>query len=219
LRPLGEVFPAHLVSGGKLLLAALPPEQFEALYRVERWQDRLDERPDPDALAKELAVVRKRGFAINKDRTEPGVYAAGRALRIGDCPAAAALALAMPTVRFSAERLPGLVALLASTAQDIEQASQSTSINCSARAGSLIEAFLPCARARPWTASGLRAAGGISGNGRPCLLPAAVPRFPPAGGRVGRWRQRQSDRQPPSWEGRTERVRAARAQWKEGGSR
>jgi DNA-binding IclR family transcriptional regulator len=95
LRPLGEVFPTHLVSGGKLLLAALPPEQFEALYRVERWQDRLDERPDPDALA----VVRKRGFAINKDRTEPGVYAVGRALRIGDCPAAAALAPAMPTVR------------------------------------------------------------------------------------------------------------------------
>ena len=36
-----------------------------------------DERPDVRALEKELAVVRERGFAINKDRTESGVTAVG----------------------------------------------------------------------------------------------------------------------------------------------
>ena len=35
----GAVFPAHLSSGGVLLLADLPDGQFEAIYSDERWTD------------------------------------------------------------------------------------------------------------------------------------------------------------------------------------
>lgn len=118
----GMVFPAHLVSGGKLLLAALAPEQLAELYREERWAGRLDQRPDPAALTRELAIARDHGFAINKDRTELGVTAVARAIRDGAGTPTAAVTLSMPTVRFHPDRLPELVGVLARTVEDIERA-------------------------------------------------------------------------------------------------
>ena len=50
----GAVFPAHLSSGGVLLLADVPDEQFEAIYSDERWADRTEERPDLRALRREI---------------------------------------------------------------------------------------------------------------------------------------------------------------------
>src|SRR6478735_3079853 len=61
----GMVFPAHLTSGGKLLLADLTAAERSELYAPGRWEGRADQRPDLRALEKELDVVRKRGFAIN----------------------------------------------------------------------------------------------------------------------------------------------------------
>ncbi|MGK5170840.1 IclR family transcriptional regulator [Geodermatophilus sp. CPCC 205761] len=117
----GMVFPAHLVSGGKLMLADLPDAQLEAFYAEEKWVDRPGERPDLAALRKELRVVRERGFAINAGRTETGLTAIGRAVRLPGEPAEAAVSVSMPTVRFSESRLPQLVAALALTARDVEQ--------------------------------------------------------------------------------------------------
>jgi len=117
----GMVFPAHLASGGKLLLADLPAEQLDALYAEERWAERADERPDLAALRRELRTAREHGFAINSGRTESGLTAVGRAVRLPGERAEAALSLSLPTVRFSKERLPQLVTALALTARDIEQ--------------------------------------------------------------------------------------------------
>ncbi len=117
----GMVFPAHLTSGGKLMLADLPDEQLDAFYAEEKWADRPGERPDLAALRKELRIVRERGFAINAGRTEAGLTAIGRAVRIDGQRADAAISVSMPTVRFSEERLVQLVTALALTARDIEQ--------------------------------------------------------------------------------------------------
>jgi DNA-binding IclR family transcriptional regulator len=115
----GMVFPAHLASGGKLMLADLTAEERAELYAVERWRGRSDERPDVEALERELDVVRERGFAINKDRTESGVTAVGRGVRVGDR-VGAAVTVSMPTVRFDESRLVDVVTALALTARDIE---------------------------------------------------------------------------------------------------
>ena len=117
----GMVFPAHLASGGKLLLADLPDAQLEAFYAEEKWTDRPDERPDLTALRRELRAVRERGFAINARRTETGLTAIGRALRPDGERAEAAISVSLPTVRFSEDKLPQLVTALALTARDIEQ--------------------------------------------------------------------------------------------------
>jgi IclR family acetate operon transcriptional repressor len=121
----GMVFPAHLTSGGKILLAELPPERLEALYAEERWADRPGERPALPALRRELRAVRERGFAINAGKTESGVTAVGRAIRNRQSRdeggrAEAAVSVSMPSSRFSRDRLPEIVAALALTARDIE---------------------------------------------------------------------------------------------------
>ncbi|TFV85816.1 IclR family transcriptional regulator [Blastococcus sp. CT_GayMR16] len=117
----GMVFPAHLVSGGKLMLAGLPDSQIEAYYAEDKWADRPGERPDLDALRRELRTVRERGFAINAGRTEAGLTAIGRGVRTHGDQVEAAISVSMPTVRFSEERLSHLISVLALTARDIEQ--------------------------------------------------------------------------------------------------
>lgn len=117
----GMVFPAHLTSGGRMILADLPPDELESLYAPQRWADRPGQRPDLAALRRDLATVRERGFAINAERTESGVTAIGRAVRIAPGTAEAAVTVSMPTARFAEERLPQLVTALAMTARDIEE--------------------------------------------------------------------------------------------------
>lgn len=116
----GMVFPAHRTSGGVLLLADLPAEQFETIYGEERWVDRSGERPDRQALRREMRLARQRGYAINNGRTETGVTAVGRAVHGADGRARAAVSISLPTARYSRSVLPQLVAALALTTADIE---------------------------------------------------------------------------------------------------
>ncbi|MEV0616716.1 IclR family transcriptional regulator [Nonomuraea sp. NPDC050404] len=117
----GMVFPAHLASGGKIMLADLPQERLDALYGADKWAGRLDQRPNLVSLRRELRNVRERGFAINAGRTESGVTAVGRAVRDEDGRAQAAVSVSMPSSRFSRDRLPELVGALSLTARDIEE--------------------------------------------------------------------------------------------------
>jgi DNA-binding IclR family transcriptional regulator len=52
-----------------------------------------------------LRQTRKRGFALNNQNTEPGVTAIGRVVRGPDGAPLAAVCIAVPSVRFSRERL------------------------------------------------------------------------------------------------------------------
>jgi len=116
----GMVFPAHRVSGGLVLLGELPPDQVDALYAPERYADRQAERPDVDQLQAELATVRANGFALNKERSERGVVAVGVVVRDGDGRATAGVSVSLPSVRYTAARLPSLLAGLRLTAHAIE---------------------------------------------------------------------------------------------------
>ncbi|WP_432001012.1 IclR family transcriptional regulator [Streptomyces sioyaensis] len=107
----GQALPAHLASGGKTLLAALDEEELTRLYREP------DESVDLEKLRSELALVRKRGFAINDQLTETGVTAVGGAVRRPDDEKpVAALSIAAPTARFDRHLLPSWVATLSETA-------------------------------------------------------------------------------------------------------
>jgi DNA-binding IclR family transcriptional regulator len=115
----GMVFPAHTVTGGLILLAALSPERVDALYVPERFADRPQDRPDLVRLQRELRAVRRTGVAVNLERSERGLAAVGRAVldRQGD--AVAAVSVSMPTVRYRRERVPDLVAALGATADAV----------------------------------------------------------------------------------------------------
>lgn len=111
----GRSLPARLASGGKAILAALPPEEVTALYEG-------DARTDLVRLRRELALVRKRGFAINDQLTETGLTAVGVAVRREDGSPLAAVSLALPTARFDRDMLPAWVGALSAAVARIEAA-------------------------------------------------------------------------------------------------
>lgn len=104
----GRTLPAHLASGGKAILAGLPDGERDAL--LEGVDVNLPR------LRKELALVRRRGFALNDQATETGLAAVGVAVPGMDATVRAGLSLAVPTVRFARDRLPGWVAALTAAA-------------------------------------------------------------------------------------------------------
>ncbi len=118
----GMVFPAHRVTGGRLLLAELTDEELNQLYALERYQGREQERPDLAALKRDLARIRSRGLAVNQGLSERGVVAVGRAVRDGTGLALAGLSLSIPSVRYAPENLPRIDAALRLTAEAIGSA-------------------------------------------------------------------------------------------------
>ena len=109
----GRSLPAHLTSGGKAMLAALPSAELAALYGGA-----VD--VDLARLRRELTLVRKRKFAINDQQTETGLTALGVAVTDTAGRPAAAVSLAMPKARFDRDLLPIRVAALSAAAAGIE---------------------------------------------------------------------------------------------------
>jgi DNA-binding IclR family transcriptional regulator len=101
----GTILPARLASGGKVLLAALPRDRVWELHPGLTGAERA-------ALARELDEVRTRGYALNIEGTEEGVWAIGAAVRNGRGSAVAAMSISAPSARFGADRV-------ASMAQDL----------------------------------------------------------------------------------------------------
>jgi DNA-binding IclR family transcriptional regulator len=110
----GLVLPAHQASGGKALLALLPPERVDELYQATG-------DVDLQRLRREFALVRKRGFAINNQLTEPGVTAVGVAVHDPAGQPNAAISISMPSIRFHRDRLTTWVNELITTAAVIER--------------------------------------------------------------------------------------------------
>jgi DNA-binding IclR family transcriptional regulator len=105
----GRTLPAHLASGGKAILALLPPAERDAV---------LAGVPGVDLprLTRELATVRRRGYALNDQGTETGLTAVGVAVPCGESGLRAALSLAVPTVRWSRDLLPAWTGALSAAA-------------------------------------------------------------------------------------------------------
>lgn len=118
----GMVFPAHRVTGGLVLLAALSPERVDALYAPERFADRPDERPDLTRLHADLRAVRRTGIAVNLERSERGLAAVGRAVLDADGDPVAAVSVSMPTVRYRKEAVPDVIAALGVAAEAVTRA-------------------------------------------------------------------------------------------------
>lgn len=108
----GMRLPAHQVSGGLVLLAALDPDDVQRRCRGLTV-------PEMDRLDRELAAVRQQAFAVNDQRTEPGVSAVAVPIPGTRGRALAALALAMPSVRFEGRAIGATVDVLRSGADRI----------------------------------------------------------------------------------------------------
>ena len=108
----GRSLPAHLSSGGKALLATLPPAELRALYS--------DSDVNLARLSRHLQRVRSDGYAINRGDTEVGVTAVGVAVVGGDGHPACAISVGLPSSRFDNAMLPSLVNALQVSRRAIE---------------------------------------------------------------------------------------------------
>lgn len=113
----GMLLPAHCTSGGKALLAELSAAQVKALYP----RDLLDSPAGPSmrraALQRQLATVRRRGYATNFEESERGIVAVGVCVRDSAGRAVAALATAVPSARCSRVDVPELAKMVQTAAE------------------------------------------------------------------------------------------------------
>jgi len=100
----GDVGPLYALSGGKAMLAAMPDSM------VEEYVDRVVfERITPKTIAskvdlrRDIAKVRKQGFAYSLEEFTLGISGIGVAILSESSFPLGAVALAIPTVRFSPE--------------------------------------------------------------------------------------------------------------------
>jgi IclR family transcriptional regulator, KDG regulon repressor len=109
----GKRFPAHGTGVGKVLLAGLTDEQLAARYPDASALPALTPHTitDPERLRREVASVRRRGHAIDREESTAGltciaapVYDAGGMV--------AAMSVSVPSVRFAAPRRQELLPYL-----------------------------------------------------------------------------------------------------------
>jgi DNA-binding IclR family transcriptional regulator len=115
----GMVFPAHRTTAGLLLLAEMSSNDLDSVFAEERYVDRPHDRPDLAVLRRELAAIRRNGFAVNRGRSEKGVAAVGVSVRDAGDRAVAGLAFSMPSVRYDRHRLSAMVTALNATSSAI----------------------------------------------------------------------------------------------------
>jgi DNA-binding IclR family transcriptional regulator len=120
----GMVFPAHRTTAGLLLLAELPEPELDEIYAAHRYAGRPGERPDLTRLRAELARIRRKRFAVNRERSERGLVAVGVLVHGADGAPQAGLSVSMPSVRYQPAQLESLVTTLTAAAHRLETTPQ-----------------------------------------------------------------------------------------------
>jgi IclR family transcriptional regulator, acetate operon repressor len=120
---LGRLLPAHSTSGGKAMLAALSSDALQARYPSHHLEATTARSiTDWDALQRELARIRRRGWAVNLGETDPSVAALGAAVLLGTGEPVAAVCVAAPMSRLgTATRLRALAPAVIAAASLIQQ--------------------------------------------------------------------------------------------------
>lgn len=106
----GALLPAHCTSLGKALLAELDEPAFDRIYPPGTEIERVTEHSitTVDALRRELARVRQRGYAVNSEESEDGVGSVAMTFR-DPTNRWAAIAIAAPVSRLSLTRTEEMV--------------------------------------------------------------------------------------------------------------
>jgi DNA-binding IclR family transcriptional regulator len=122
----GQVLPAELTAGGRILLAELEDDVLEHLYLrppdlpAEDGEDRRLTAEKFAAFHRELAAARAVGFALNVEQTEEGVAAFGVAVHNRGGRAIGAISVSVPTTRFRRHTQGELVPQIKRAVREIE---------------------------------------------------------------------------------------------------
>ncbi|MGZ4528675.1 MAG: IclR family transcriptional regulator [Mycobacterium sp.] len=117
---LGRTMPAHCTSTGKVMLAQLPEAELRQLLPHERLEritsSSIGSRTELEA---ELAAIRERGYAINREESEEGVASVAVPIPTRAPGLRIALNAAAPQNRLDASRFAAVAAALAKAAKEI----------------------------------------------------------------------------------------------------
>ena len=117
----GARLPVHRTSGGKAILAALPPQELAKRLAADG-PDSLGLGPaDAARLRRELSGVRRQGYGVNKAESERGIAAVGIAMLGVDRSPVGALSISVPTVRLNPVRLREMAGRLLETKAALER--------------------------------------------------------------------------------------------------
>ena len=113
----GMVFPVHRTTGGMVLLAELGEDDVEKTLTAAGDGD----NPGQEfrRLRRDLARIRRSGFALDEGRSERGMTTVCVPVRDERGRAVAGLAVSMPSMRYEKEHLPKLVMTLRRAATEI----------------------------------------------------------------------------------------------------
>lgn len=119
----GRRLEAHATGLGKVLLADLTPEELEERIggvTLERFT--ANTITDPEELRRELALVRRRGYALDQEEYTAGVRCVAVGVRDHTGRVSAAMSVSVPTVRFNRRRQQEAIDLLTEAARDLSAA-------------------------------------------------------------------------------------------------
>lgn len=98
----GTRFPAHVTAAGRCLLAAMTDEELSTLYSVsEGTSDDAASVHTSQKFARDLAAIRKRGYAVNDGQSEPGLMAISQVVVDRNGRPLGAVSLSGPTDRMA----------------------------------------------------------------------------------------------------------------------
>lgn len=118
----GNFTELHHLAAGKAILAHLPEQAVEeVLERVGLPAHTDNTITDPDALRRELAEIRERGYAYNEEESMTGLRAVGAPVSGPDGEVRGAISISGPANRMSDDRVESeLAELLLGTINEIE---------------------------------------------------------------------------------------------------
>jgi len=118
----GQRLPMHALAGGKALLAALPEDELDRYFaESERARFTAATVTTEKALRKDLADVRRTGFAVTDEEYSLGISGIGRVATIGG-EAVGSLSVGIPKARFDEATKRRAMDLLERTAGLLETA-------------------------------------------------------------------------------------------------
>ena len=80
-RPIGSRSLLHASAAGKALLAQMPPSDLDAYLITPLAQATVETITDPEALRRDLDLVRERGYAVSNNEGYPGIMSFGAVVR------------------------------------------------------------------------------------------------------------------------------------------
>ena len=117
----GNHLPIYATSTGKSILAFLPDDQLAKILAQPRKQLTADTAVSRSKLEKDLKLIREQRYALVQGELEEGLVAVGAPIFDPLGEPCAAICLAGPTIRMTAERIPEFVWPLEQSAQEISE--------------------------------------------------------------------------------------------------